>query len=76
MFNVDKLRSEWAFADGLVVNPKTDPKTIGLSVLILRKRGEIITYDDQQTLSFLTLFKSKTEPKIKLIFILREGAFS
>ena len=60
---------------GLVVDPKADPNTISLTILNLRQSGEIITYDDQQSLSFSTLFKSKTEPKILLISILREGAF-
>ena len=34
MFNVGRA-TQWAFDDGLGVNPKTDPETIGLSILIL-----------------------------------------
>ena len=29
--------TQWAFVDGLGFNPKDDPETIGLSVLILRQ---------------------------------------
>ena len=36
MFNVGRA-TDWAFADGLGVNPKADPETIGLAVLILRQ---------------------------------------
>ena len=34
MFNVKRV-AQWAFADGLRVNPKADPETIGLTILIL-----------------------------------------
>ena len=35
-FNVGRT-THWAFADGLGVNPKADPETIGLAFLILRQ---------------------------------------
>ena len=66
---------QWAFANSLIVILKADPKTIGLTIFILRQSGKTISYDNQQSL-FLTLFKIKKEPKIKLISMLREGAFS
>ena len=34
MFNVGRAM-QWAFADGLKVNPKADPETFGLAILIL-----------------------------------------
>ena len=34
VFNV-RPATQWAFADGLGVNPKADPETIGLAILIL-----------------------------------------
>ena len=36
VFNVGRA-THWAFADGLGVNPKADPETIGLAILILRQ---------------------------------------
>ena len=39
MFNVGRA-THWAFADGLGVNPKADPETIGLANLILRQITE------------------------------------
>ena len=36
MFNVG-LAIQWAFTDGLGVNPKADPETVGLAILILRQ---------------------------------------
>ena len=33
VFNVGRA-TEWAFADGVGVNPKADPETIGLAILI------------------------------------------
>ena len=36
MFNVGRA-THWAFADGLGVNPKAAPETIGLAVLVLRQ---------------------------------------
>ena len=35
-FNVGRA-THWAIADGLGVNPKADPETIGLAILILRQ---------------------------------------
>ena len=35
-FNVGRA-THWAIADGLGVNPKADPETVGLAVLILRQ---------------------------------------
>ena len=37
VFNV----GQWAFVDGLGVNPKADPETIGLAVLILRQEARL-----------------------------------
>ena len=36
MFNVGRV-TQWAFTDGLRINPKADPETIGLAILILRE---------------------------------------
>ena len=36
VFNVGQAK-QWAFADGLGVNLKADPETIGLAILILRQ---------------------------------------
>ena len=36
LFNVGRV-THWAFADGLGVNPKADPETIGPAILILRQ---------------------------------------
>ena len=36
VFNVGRA-THWAFSEGLGVNPKTDPETIGLAILILRQ---------------------------------------
>ena len=38
VFNV-KRATQWAFAGGLGVNPKANPETIGLAILILRQSG-------------------------------------
>ena len=35
-FNVGQA-TQWDFADGLRVNPKADPETTGLAILILRE---------------------------------------
>ena len=35
-FNVGQA-TQWDFADGLRVNPKADPETTGLAILILRQ---------------------------------------
>ena len=34
VFNIGRA-THWAFADGLEVNPKADPETTGLAILIL-----------------------------------------
>ena len=75
VFNIEQAL-QWVFADGLGVNLRADPETIGLAVLIFRQSCETIINIDQQSLSFLTLFKSETEPEKNFISILREGAFS
>ena len=36
VYNVGRA-TQWAFADGLGVNPKADPETIVLEILILRQ---------------------------------------
>ena len=36
VFNVGRA-THWAIADSLGVNPKADPETIGLAILILRQ---------------------------------------
>ena len=36
VFNVGRA-AHWVFADGLGVNPKVDPETNGLAILILRQ---------------------------------------
>ena len=36
MFNVGRA-TQWDFADGLGINSKADPETIGLTILILRQ---------------------------------------
>ena len=36
VFNVGRA-TQWAFADGLGVNPMADPETIGLAILTLRQ---------------------------------------
>ena len=36
IFNVEQA-TEWAFAHSSEVNPKADPETIGLTILIFRK---------------------------------------
>ena len=36
VFNVGRA-TQWAFADGLGVNPKADSETIGLAILTLRQ---------------------------------------
>ena len=36
MFNIGRA-TQWAFADGLGVNSKADPETVGLAILILRQ---------------------------------------
>ena len=36
LFNDGRV-THWAFADDLGINPKADPETIGLAILILRQ---------------------------------------
>ena len=36
VFNIGRA-THWAIADGLGVNPKADPETIGLTILILKE---------------------------------------
>ena len=36
MFNVERAK-QWSFANGLEVNPKADPETNGLTILILKQ---------------------------------------
>ena len=36
MFNIGRA-TQWIFADGLGINPKADPETISLAILILRQ---------------------------------------
>ena len=36
VFNVGRA-TQWSFADGLGVNLKADPQTVGLAILILRQ---------------------------------------
>ena len=36
VFSVGRA-TQWPFGDGLGVNPKVDPETIGLTILILRQ---------------------------------------
>ena len=43
MFNVG-LAIQWAFTDGLGVNPKADPETVGLAILILRQVARLSLY--------------------------------
>ena len=41
--SIVRRATQWAFADGLGVNPMADPETIDLAVLIFRQSGEAIT---------------------------------